>query len=87
MTAQAGYALYWSLPHVFAVVSGDADMVPVVQEAASYGFHVHVCSWWKSLSFEFIRLAQNPAYGGRTKVCILDRYLNELTLKRSLPTA
>jgi hypothetical protein len=46
---------------VFAFVSGDSDMIPVVKHAISHGYAVHVWSWKKSTSREYRRLEQNSS--------------------------
>ncbi|CAG7558699.1 unnamed protein product [Fusarium equiseti] len=68
----------------FALVSGDADMIPAAVRAAECGFDVHIWSWKESLSSEFGEIWNKEEGKGATEGLIslhyLDSYLDKLTM-------
>ncbi|CVK91376.1 uncharacterized protein FMAN_09506 [Fusarium mangiferae] len=70
-------------PAVFAVISGDSDMIPAVKHAASHGYVVHVWSWEKSTSRDYRRLQRNSKRRGLITLAYFDEFLASLTLRNT----
>ncbi|KAF4417496.1 hypothetical protein FACUT_12159 [Fusarium acutatum] len=68
---------------VFAVISGDSDMVPAVKHAMSHGYVVHVWSWKDSTSRDYRRLQQDSKWASLITLTYFDEFLNDLTLRNS----
>ncbi|KAL4724435.1 hypothetical protein ACLX1H_009049 [Fusarium chlamydosporum] len=79
MVFEASAAMHLGTPCVFAVVSGDADMVPAVEKVAFCGYDVHVWSWEDSLSKAFQELLDTQSFNGGIYLLTLDEYWDDLT--------
>ncbi|KAJ4251043.1 hypothetical protein NW762_011693 [Fusarium torreyae] len=77
MAVEATEANHWDAHCVFAMVSGDADMVPAVEKAVMYGHHVYIWSWRDSLAQVYTDLSKK--LGLMIKICLLDDHLEKLT--------
>ncbi|KAF4961792.1 hypothetical protein FSARC_10088 [Fusarium sarcochroum] len=87
MAVEATHALHWETPSAFALVSGDADLAPAVEQAAEHGYDVYVWSWKDSLAQVYTDLEQSDQFRGRIKVRLLDEYLEQMTFRnREFPT-
>ncbi|RFN52326.1 hypothetical protein FIE12Z_3396 [Fusarium flagelliforme] len=68
----------------FALVSGDADMIPAAVRAAECGFDVHIWSWRGFLSSEFGEIWNTEREKGAPKGLVslhyLDDHLDDLTM-------
>ncbi|KAF5978513.1 hypothetical protein FBULB1_6112 [Fusarium bulbicola] len=64
---------------VFAVISGDSDMLPTVNRATEYGHSVHVWAWKDSVSNKYRDLERD----GRINLTLLDGFLDALTMRSS----
>jgi len=74
----------------FAIVSGDADMIPAAVRAAECGFDVHIWSWKDALSSAFGEIWNTEqgkgALEGLVSLHYLDDYLDDLTMGHSEKT-
>ncbi|KAM0550688.1 hypothetical protein ACHAPJ_008752 [Fusarium lateritium] len=77
MAVEAAEANHWEAPCAFAMVSGDAEMVPAVEKAVMYGHQVYIWSWRDSLAQAYTDLSKK--LGLMVKICLLDEHLEKLT--------
>lgn len=80
MVFEASTTMHLEIPCVFAIVSGDSDMIPAAVKIAWFGYDVHVWSWKNSISSTFIKLLEDQKWRGHIWLHYLDGYLEELTV-------